>query len=403
MKNPKSESRNPKDARSPRQRRAPRAARNLIERSRRTVLAIQHVACETPGLIAEVLKSRGIEIRFARVFKGERIPRRIRDYAGLVVMGGPMAVYEQDQYPYLRQEIRLIQDALSERRPILGVCLGSQLLAAALGSAVKPGAQKEIGWHPVMLSRAAAQDALWRDLPTSFTAFHWHGDVFELPRGATALARSKLTDCQAFRYGDAAYGLLFHLEMTERMIARMTRTFRRELREAGLSERRVIEGVPKHGPRVQTLGRKVLARWAAFLAGEGQPSADTPTIRVKRVYEPDVPADGARFLVDRLWPRGLRKNALRLDGWWKELAPSDALRRWFAHAPAKWPEFQRRYFAELEARTEQMKPMLEAAARGPITLLFGAADLEHNNAVALREYLETRMKSQPRADRGWQP
>lgn len=111
-------------------------------------------------------------------------------------------------------------------------------------------------------------------------------------------------------------------------------------------------------------------------------------IRVKRVYEPHEPDDGKRFLVERLWPRGVRKEALALDGWLKDVAPSDALRRWFGHDPARWGEFRRRYTAELDARPAAWQPLLEAAEDGPVTLLFSARDTEHNNAVALRAYLE---------------
>lgn len=117
-------------------------------------------------------------------------------------------------------------------------------------------------------------------------------------------------------------------------------------------------------------------------------------IRVKRVYEPATPEDGQRFLVDRLWPRGLKKEAVHLAGWLKDVAPSDELRRWFGHDPAKWEEFQRRYFAELESRPEAWRPLLEAARRGTVTLLFAARDDRHNNAVALKAFLEARLPAE---------
>lgn len=113
-------------------------------------------------------------------------------------------------------------------------------------------------------------------------------------------------------------------------------------------------------------------------------------IKVKRIYEPLEPEDGARFLVDRLWPRGMKKD-LPLAGWHKEVAPSEALRRWFGHEEAKWEEFQRRYFAELEGKPEKWMPLLEAARRGDITLLYSARDREHNNAVALKAYLKAKL------------
>ena len=114
-------------------------------------------------------------------------------------------------------------------------------------------------------------------------------------------------------------------------------------------------------------------------------------IQVKRVYEPAAASDGARFLVDRLWPRGLKKKVLRVDGWLKDAAPSNPLRKWFNHDPAKWDEFQNRYFAELDEKLEAVRPLLEAARRGKVTLLFAAHDTEHNNAVALKEYLDRRL------------
>ncbi len=115
-------------------------------------------------------------------------------------------------------------------------------------------------------------------------------------------------------------------------------------------------------------------------------------IKVKRVYDPVEPDDGKRFLVERLWPRGIRKEALQMDGWLKDVAPSDGLRRWFGHDPKKWEEFRRRYFAELEAHPEAWRPLLEAARAGHVTLLFSARDPHHNNAVALREFLEAKLR-----------
>ncbi len=114
-------------------------------------------------------------------------------------------------------------------------------------------------------------------------------------------------------------------------------------------------------------------------------------IRLKRVYDPPDPGDGRRFLVERFWPRGMKKERLSLDAWVRDVAPSDALRRWFAHDPKKWEEFQRRYFAELDRKPEAWRPLLEAARQGTITLLYSARHLEHNNAVALRAYLKKKL------------
>jgi len=109
-------------------------------------------------------------------------------------------------------------------------------------------------------------------------------------------------------------------------------------------------------------------------------------IKVKRVYESSEPDDGSRFLVERLWPRGIKKENLQMDAWLKDLAPSDRLRRWFGHDPAKWREFRRRYFVEL--KTKDVSKQIRSARHGNITLLYSARDKEHNNALALKSYLE---------------
>ena len=111
-------------------------------------------------------------------------------------------------------------------------------------------------------------------------------------------------------------------------------------------------------------------------------------IGLKRAYEPASPRDGKRFLVERLWPRGIKKVNLRLDGWLKDVAPSTELRKWFAHEPAKWDEFRKRYLKELRMNPEVWKPLASAAQKGTVTLVFSSHDQEHNNAVALEQFLE---------------
>ena len=115
-------------------------------------------------------------------------------------------------------------------------------------------------------------------------------------------------------------------------------------------------------------------------------------LKTKRVYESAEANDGARFLVDRLWPRGIKKEKLEMEAWLKDVAPSPALRKWFAHDPARWQEFQKRYRAELEANPEAWQPILDAAKHGDVTLLYSARDTEHNSAVLLQAFLEEQMK-----------
>ena len=174
---------------------------------------LQNTQPEDLGLAGQVFQSCGLEPTNVRTFAGEEVPRYMGDAAGLVVLGGPMGVYEHNHYPFLEAAMRLIDQALKEENPVLGVCLGSQLLAAVLGASVTHGPQKEIGWHPIELNVAASDDLLMADMERSFVGYHWYGDIFDLPEGATALASSAHTACQAFVHGLSAYGILFHMEM----------------------------------------------------------------------------------------------------------------------------------------------------------------------------------------------
>ena len=111
-------------------------------------------------------------------------------------------------------------------------------------------------------------------------------------------------------------------------------------------------------------------------------------IRLKRVYESAAAGDGVRYLIERLWPRGVRKRSLQMEAWLKDAGPSTELRKWFSHDPQKWKEFRRRYFAELDRAPDSWAPIRDAAAKGTVTLLYSSHDAEHNNAVALKEYIE---------------
>lgn len=137
--------------------------------------------------------------------------------AGLIVMGGPMGVYEQDRYPFLKRELSFIRKAMEADKPVLGICLGSQLIAHALGARVYPNAKKEIGWYRVHLTSEGKKDPLMKGANAPWV-FQWHGDTFDLPRGARRLASSTLCKNQAFRYGDNVYALQYHLEVDGPMI-----------------------------------------------------------------------------------------------------------------------------------------------------------------------------------------
>lgn len=182
------------------------------------ILVLQHVESEGLGIIDGAVKRKGFVADFIRVFKGERIPRNIQRYAGLIVLGGPMGVYEEEIYPFIKDEIALIKSAVKEEILVLGICLGSQMLAKAAGADVYKGKKKEIGWYDVQLTDEGKRDRLFIGLPDRFIVFQWHGDTFDIPENSKCLASSELFPHQIIKVGKNAYGLQFHLEVTEEMV-----------------------------------------------------------------------------------------------------------------------------------------------------------------------------------------
>ncbi len=230
-----------------------------------SVLVIEHHPVEGIGRLGELLLTAGKVVTTVRVHCGDTIPGSLQGQDALVLMGGPMGVYETDRHPYLRDEINLIRQAIERQIPVLGICLGSQLLAAALGARVRPGPHKEIGWYPVEVSPEAAADPLFQGLTPTFEPLHWHGDVFELPAGAVGLARSAATELQAFRFGGVAYGLLFHLEATSAQVTAMVGSFADELTEAGIDGAAIVEQSHAALRRLDPMATEVLGRWIKLI------------------------------------------------------------------------------------------------------------------------------------------
>jgi GMP synthase-like glutamine amidotransferase len=173
-------------------------------------LVIMHVENEGPGLFGELLRAAGAEVLVVRLHQGELLP----EPAGLDAvfsMGGPMNVYEEQQHPFLRDETAFLQAAAARDLPVLGVCLGAQMIAKAAGAAVTKNPVEEIGWSAVELTDAGLADPLFRGLPSMLPVFQWHGDTFAIPAGGMLLATGVVCHNQAFRVG-RSYGLQFHLE-----------------------------------------------------------------------------------------------------------------------------------------------------------------------------------------------
>lgn len=175
--------------------------------------SIEHVAFEGLGSIKHWLQRHGHSLTVTRTYLDETFPPR-QEVDLLLVMGGPMNIYEEDKFPWLAEEKKFLTRAINEGGRILGICLGAQLLADVLGARVYAGENKEIGWLPVEMTAAARSTAIFNAFPESIEAFHWHGDTFDLPKGAKLMARSAACENQAFIYDERIVGLQFHLETT---------------------------------------------------------------------------------------------------------------------------------------------------------------------------------------------
>ena len=228
------------------------------------VLFIQHQAAEGPGTIFEEVKKSGHGVHLLRIDRGESVPRSAEAWGGIVVMGGSMGVYDQGKVPHLKEEISLLKMFLKEEKPILGICLGAQLLASAVGVEVRPGT-KEIGWVGVRKMPEAFKDPVLRRLPENFFALMWHGDYFELPAGTAHLLGTDKCACAGFRVGKKAYGLVPHLEMNAAMVDEMVAGSRKELAATGVEPAQILEDTSEYADPVEELARIMWRSWAALL------------------------------------------------------------------------------------------------------------------------------------------
>jgi GMP synthase (glutamine-hydrolysing) len=228
-------------------------------------LVLRHVQAEGLGLLANVLRDRGIHHRYLDLPRGDPPPRDLRGVGGLIVLGGPMAVYEAERHPFLATESALVERALAAGRPVLGICLGAQLIASVLGARVYAGEKREVGWAPVTLTPDGRDDGVFGLLEPELTVFHLHGDTYELPADARNLARSALYEQQAFRWGDLVYGLQFHLEFTDTMIARLASEpdSSAYIAGAGVDPQSLVRDAPTHVRRLGGVVQKIFSEFFA--------------------------------------------------------------------------------------------------------------------------------------------
>jgi len=237
------------------------------KRAAPSALAIRHVAFEDLGSLGRVLRARGFKIgyRDAGLHGLGALDALKPDL--LVVLGGPIGAYEENIYPFLRDELRLIERRLAAKRPVLGICLGAQLMARALGARVYPGPRKEIGWAPLCLTAEGARGPLKHLAPDKTRVLHWHGDTFDLPQGAVPLASTEICANQAFGLGKHALALQFHAEAVGKNIERWLIGHACEIAAApGVTPESLRNQTARFAPALEIQGPKC---FAGFLDAAG--------------------------------------------------------------------------------------------------------------------------------------
>ncbi len=188
----------------------------------------QNEECEHLGVFSKILNENNISYQYIKLYEEEEIPN-LNDYSAIIILGGPMNVYEERKYPFLKKENSSIKEALKINKPMLGICLGAQIIARAAGAKVYPAKRKEIGWFTLNLTTGGIENDVFRGLERQFTVFQWHGDTFDIPSGSIKLAKSNLFPNQAFSIGKTIYALQFHLEVTKKMILEWVNRYEDEL------------------------------------------------------------------------------------------------------------------------------------------------------------------------------
>jgi GMP synthase (glutamine-hydrolysing) len=224
-------------------------------------VALRHVAFEDLGLLAPVMEREGWDVAFCEAAVDDLLHRSIKDAELVIVLGGPIGVYETKDYPFLASEISLIEYRLSRHLPTLGICLGSQLMAKALGGRVFKGPVKEIGWGSVDLTGEGQSSCLKALQGDDAVVLHWHGDTFDLPRGATRLASNRPYENQAFAYGRNALALQFHLEAEARQLEEWYVGHAVELAAAQVSIADLRAAAQQHANGVAVRADRVFSSW----------------------------------------------------------------------------------------------------------------------------------------------
>lgn len=225
------------------------------------VRIFRHITCEGPGYLATVLEQQHIPYEIIAIDANESVPSQIDDISGLVFMGGSMSV--NDPLPWIEQELALIRAAREKDLPMLGFCLGSQLIAKALGATVRKGNGMELGWAKVQKCQPGQLDGWFDDIDNNFSVFHWHGETFDLPAGATLLLGSDCYPHQAFCLGNTL-ALQFHLEMTADMVREWIGLYQNDVHSGGpcvQAEAQILQQAEQRSRELQRIADRVFTNW----------------------------------------------------------------------------------------------------------------------------------------------
>lgn len=244
------------------------------------VLVIENFANTTAGLVGQALAEAGARCDVRRMFAGDRLPASHDGHDALLMLGGSQNALQDDEHPYLPLEAALARGFGNAGKPVLGICLGAQLLARGYGARNILGRPLEFGWHTVRLTREGRRDPLLAKLGEAAPIFHWHGDTFTLPPGAAHLASSEMTEMQAFRVGERAYGIQFHFEADTRMVEAWNRHFADEI-EASTPDwfaRHAAEAA-RHGVAADAAGLALARGWVGLINASGSSRRARPATR----------------------------------------------------------------------------------------------------------------------------
>jgi GMP synthase-like glutamine amidotransferase len=232
------------------------------------VLAVKNISIEGPGTLGHFLKRKGCNITYVDFEKGGRLPASPEGYSLVIFLGGPMNVYEEDKHPFLKDELAFIEKCLADGTKIIGLCLGAQMFARALGAKVRKNHKKEIGWLDLSLTKEGLAEPLFKGLPEKFQVFQWHGDTFDVPDGAVRLAGSEICANQAFIY-KTALALQYHMEIDgEKEVREWSELYIDELkRERGERGMEIILAETQRGmPELKRLSEKFYENLFAWIS-----------------------------------------------------------------------------------------------------------------------------------------